>query len=363
MQSKAGSVTKKLNVGIVFGGRSAEHQVSLQSAKSIIDAIDKTKYQPVLIGITPEGKWLLNDASAYLLNADDPKAISLKTDTKQIALIASEQTGQLVEAAGNAPLENIDVLFPVLHGPYGEDGSIQGLAKLANIPCVGSGIVGSAVGMDKDFTKRLLKFAGLNVAEHVLIHNGKLTDQLIQEIEQNLHYPVFVKPANMGSSIGVSRAQNRAELVKAVSTAAQYDRKILVEQAIFGREIECAILGNDDPKASIPGEIASTHQFYDYDSKYIDEFGAKLSIPADLSAEQIANVQAISKLVFSTLECRGLTRVDVFLTPDNTIYINEVNTLPGFTKISMYPKLWEYSGVKYSELIDQLIQLAIEDFS
>lgn len=355
-------MSQKLKVGIVFGGRSAEHQVSLQSAKSIIDAIDQDKYEPVLIGITTDGQWLINESTDCLLNASDPKTIELTKSGLPVALIPSNAKGEVIPTQSTATLSNIDVLFPVLHGPYGEDGSIQGLAKLANIPCVGSGIIGSAVGMDKDFTKRILMLAGLNVADYALVRNGKLTDTLIADIEDRLQYPVFVKPANMGSSIGVSKADNRDALIEAVANASKFDRKVLVEAAIIGREIECAVLGNDEPQASVCGEIVSNHQFYDYDSKYIEADGAVLSIPADISEQSSKNIQAISKQVFTTLECRGLTRVDVFLTPDDEVYINEVNTIPGFTNISMYPKLWEVSGIHYPELIDQLIQLAIEDF-
>ena len=355
-------MSNKVNVGIVFGGRSAEHQVSLQSAKSIIDAIDKEKYQPVLIGITQQGKWLLNESTACLLNDNDPKNIALNSDGQPVALIPSDNKGDVIATVGTPSLNSIDVLFPVLDGPYGEDGSIQGLAKLANIPCVGSGIIGSAVGMDKDFTKRLLMLAGLKVADYELVRRGNLTAALIDKIENRLHYPVFVKPANMGSSIGVSKADNREALISAVAKASAFDTKVLVEAAIIGREIECAILGNDDPQASICGEIVSNHGFYDYESKYIEADGATLSIPALISEDESDRIREISKKVFTTLECKGLSRVDVFLTPSGEVFINEVNTMPGFTKISMYPKLWEQSGVGYKQLIDTLIQLAIEDF-
>ncbi len=352
----------KIKVGIVFGGRSAEHQVSLQSAKSIIQAIDKTKYEPVLIGITQSGQWLLNESTDCLLNSDDPETIELDQNGQPMTLIAGQNRGEVINTQSNHGVDQIDVLFPVLHGPYGEDGSIQGLAKLANIPCVGSGIIGSAVGMDKDFSKRLLKHAGLKVADYVLVRNGTLTEERIAEIEDRLNYPVFVKPANMGSSIGVSKASNREELMTAVLLAAKHDRKILVETAIVGREIECAVLGNWDPQASVCGEIAAHHGFYDYSSKYIESDGADLMIPAKLTEQQQARIQQVSVEAFIALECRGLSRIDVFLTPDDEIYVNEINTIPGFTKISMYPKLWEQSGISYTNLIDKLIQLAIDDF-
>lgn len=360
--SQGVNVTQKTKVGIVFGGRSAEHQVSLQSAKSIIDAIDKTKYEPVLIGITQQGQWLLNDATDFLLNPDNPSTIELNVHGQPVTLAASARRGEVIPTGNAALTEQIDVIFPVLHGPYGEDGSIQGLARLANLPCVGSGILGSAVGMDKDVAKRLLLQAGLNVADYEVVRGGRLDDALLQRIESRLKYPVFVKPANMGSSIGVSRADSRDELIDAVQSAAQFDRKILVEASITGREIECAVLGNDEPQASVCGEIAATHAFYDYDAKYIDAEGAVLSIPAAISDSAAEKIQQISRQVFTALECRGLTRVDVFLTPDDEVVINEINTLPGFTKISMYPKLWEHSGLSYPDLIDRLIQLAIEDF-
>ncbi|MEJ2045120.1 MAG: D-alanine--D-alanine ligase [Reinekea sp.] len=357
-------MSSKIKVGIVFGGRSAEHQVSLQSANSIINAIDRTRYEPVLIGITKNGEWLLNESTACLLNSDNPETIELNNaDGQSVTLIAGQNRGEVMPTGSGATMSRIDVLFPVLHGPYGEDGSIQGLAKLANIPCVGSGIIGSALGMDKDFAKRLLKLAGLSVADYVMVRNGELSDALIDQIEQRLGYPAFVKPANMGSSIGVSKINNRDELIAAVLLAAKHDRKVLVEEAISGREIECAVLGNDEPHASICGEIASHHGFYDYTSKYINAEGAELIIPASLSAQQQQRIQQVALQAFMALDCRGLSRVDVFLTPEDDIVVNEINTIPGFTKISMYPKLWEHSGISYSDLIDQLIQLAIDDFS
>jgi D-alanine-D-alanine ligase len=279
-----------------------------------------------------------------------------------MALIAGQNRGELLTTAAQPAMSQIDVLFPVLHGPFGEDGSIQGLAKLANIPCVGSGIIGSAVGMDKDFSKRLLMLAGLKVADYVLVRNGKLNDTIIAEIETRLPYPVFVKPANMGSSIGVNRADNRDELISAVQQAARHDRKVLVEAAINGREIECAVLGNDAPRASVCGEISANHGFYDYSSKYIEADGADLMIPATLTEVQQAHIQQVALQAFSALECRGMARVDVFLTPEDAVFVNEVNTIPGFTNISMYPKLWEQTGVGYSALIDELIELALADF-
>ena len=355
-------MSKKIKVGIVFGGRSAEHQVSLQSAASIINAIDKTKYEPVLIGITRDGQWLLNESTACLLNSENAETIALADQGQPMTLIAGNQPGELM-AIRESTTRQIDVLLPVLHGPYGEDGSIQGLAKLANIPCVGSGILGSAIGMDKDVSKRLLRLAGLSVADYVLVRNGELTSEIIAEVEARLSYPVFVKPANMGSSIGISRASDQDELRNAVQLAATHDSKVLIEATVEGREIECAVLGNDQPQASVCGEIAAHGGFYDYSSKYLDADGAELVVPAALTEAQQSRIQQVALQAFTVLECRGLARVDVFLTADDEVYINEINTLPGFTKISMYPKLWACSGLSYAQLIDQLIQLALADFS
>ena len=352
----------KIRVAIVFGGRSAEHEVSLQSAKNIIDSIDQQKYEPVLIGIDREGRWLLNDASIPLLNAEDPKNILLNESGQSVALIPGENKGQLIGLSSKNAIEEIDAIFPVLHGPYGEDGSIQGLAKLANLPCVGSGILGSAISMDKDVSKRLLRDGGILVAEYIIVQREKIYLQSAESIVDTLGLPVFVKPANLGSSVGISKADSVDELIDAVSVALQFDSKVLVEETIYGREIECAVLGNDDPIASIPGEIIPSHDFYSYEAKYIDEHGAALQIPAELNQETRQEIQNTAVDAFRLLECQGMARVDMFLTDAGNIYVNEVNTIPGFTAISMYPKLWEFSGVSYAELIDRLIQYAIEAF-
>jgi D-alanine-D-alanine ligase len=253
------------------------------------------------------------------------------------------------------------VIFPVLHGPFGEDGTIQGLAKLANIPCVGPGILGSAVGMDKDVMKRLLRDAGIPNARFVTLsamnHNRVSYDALKIKLGQTL----FIKPANLGSSVGISKVRNEDEFIKAIKLAFDYDLKVIVEEEIRGREIECAILGNENPMASVPGEIIPKADFYSYEAKYLDEDGAALSIPAQLPEYLAKQIQDLALQTFRVLECQGMSRVDIFLTPDEKLYVNEINTIPGFTKISMYPKLWEYSGIPYSELVDRLIQLAIED--
>ncbi|TXR53011.1 D-alanine--D-alanine ligase [Reinekea thalattae] len=357
-------MSKKIKVGLVFGGRSAEHQVSLQSAQSILSAIDSDKFEVVKIGISAEGTWLLNDSADVFLNGDDPENIALAETAKPVALVAGESNGALkplTETTVNNST-SLDVLFPILHGPYGEDGSIQGLAKLANIACVGSGILSSSVGMDKDFTKRILIQAGIAVADFMTLKSAYFTEDDVQRIEATFNYPVFIKPANMGSSIGVSCAHNREQLLDAIQSAFKYDKKLLVEQAIKGRELECAVLGNDHPRASVVGEIIASDGFYDYESKYIDANAAKLSLPADISEQLSERIQQTSLAVFKALECRGMARVDMFVTDDEQIIINEVNTLPGFTKISMYPNLWAASGLSYTDLISELIELAIEDY-
>lgn len=351
-------MTDKIRVGVVFGGRSAEHQVSLQSAKNVIDAIDKTKYEVVPIGIAPDGRWLIEDESAYLLDSDDPKRISLLDSGEDVAFLPVPGQRQVVPMTnGNAP-QGVDVVFPVMHGTYGEDGAIQGLMRLADIPFVGAGIAGSAVGMDKDLMKRLLRDGGLPVGKFVTLRAGGTIDAA--KIFDEVGIPCFVKPANMGSSVGITKVHDEKEFGPAVEEAFEYDRKVLVEEFIEGREIECAVLGNEDPEASVPGEIVPHDEFYSYNAKYIDENGAALDIPAKLTEEETARVRELSVAVFKCLSCEGMARVDFFLHPERGFVVNEINTIPGFTRISMYPKLWGATGVPYGELIHRLIQLAIE---
>ncbi|MCM3400142.1 D-alanine--D-alanine ligase [Oceanobacillus profundus] len=351
-------VKKKL--GLLFGGKSAEHEVSLQSAKNVMEAIDPSKYDVVLIGIDKSGKWHLNNASHFLLNAEDPKLIALNKTNKGIALVPGETENQLVNREGMEALGQLDVIFPILHGTLGEDGSIQGMLRMANIPFVGSNVLGSAISMDKDIAKRLLREAGLTVANSYTYTWASKNSISFDEITQQLNLPLFIKPANQGSSVGVSKVQTQEEFEKGVASAFNYDHKILIEEAIQGREIECSILGNENPIASIPGEIVATADFYSYEAKYIDESGAALEIPAQLSEDVTKQIQEVAIKAFKALNCDGMARVDVFLTKDNKIVINEINTIPGFTKISMYPKLWELSGIPYSQLIDKLINLALE---
>ena len=350
----------KLRIGIVFGGRSAEHEVSIQSAKNIIAAIDASRYEVVLLGIDREGRWFLNERSLPLLEAG--KALpNLRTEgAREVALAPRGDATQLVDLSANKGMGTLDVIFPVLHGPYGEDGTVQGLCKLANIPCVGAGVLGSAVGMDKDVMKRLLRDAGLPIPKFITL--TRHADRTFDIAKNELGTPLFVKPANCGSSVGVSKVRTAPEFEKALAEAFRYDTKVLLEEGIVGREVECAVLGNADPIASVPGEIIPTHDFYDYEAKYIDEHGAGLQIPARLEPAVAEEVRRLAVRAFTVLCCEGMARVDMFIDTDGRVLVNEINTIPGFTRISMYPKLWEASGISYSQLIDRLIQLAVERF-
>jgi D-alanine-D-alanine ligase len=354
-------MNRKIKVGILFGGKSAEHEVSLQSAKNVFDAIDREKYIPILIGIDKFGKWLLNDKSEFLLNADDPKRIRLNRSSDSVALIP--QSGGVIANLNNVKEETaIDVIFPILHGPFGEDGTVQGLLKLADLPFVGAGVLGSAVGMDKDVMKRLLRDAGIPIGDFIALKSHEAFPAF-KTLADRLGLPFFVKPANMGSSVGVSKIHNEGEYGAALGLAFEYDTKIILEEFIQGRELECSVLGNETPAASLPGEVISTHEFYSYDAKYLDEKGAVLEIPAEIPPETVLKIQELAVKTFQTLSCEGLARVDFFLKADGGILVNEINTMPGFTKISMYPKLWEVSGISYSALIDKLIEFAIQRFN
>ncbi|MBN1381678.1 MAG: D-alanine--D-alanine ligase [Deltaproteobacteria bacterium] len=356
---------KKLRVAVLFGGKSAEHEVSLQSARNIINALDKKKYEPVLIGIDKEGVWHLSDAQHYLLNSDNPKLIALNKTSKNISFHPGAQNNQLVSVDGKSKIGPIDVIFPVLHGPYGEDGSIQGLFKLANIPFVGCGVLGSAVGMDKDVMKRLFRDARIPTSDFVSVSSHQRKDISFDAVVKKLGLPFFVKPANLGSSVGISKVKKEADFKKAIQLAFQYDRKIVIEENIPGREIECSVLGNEKPAVSVPGEVisnAANHEFYSYEAKYIDEKGATLVIPAKLPKKTIKAVQDLAVRTFQALCLEGMARVDFFLKDNGDLYVNEVNTIPGFTAISMYPKLWEAGGKSASRLITELIDLAIKRF-
>lgn len=354
-------MNSKIRVGILLGGKSAEHEVSLQSAKNVMEAIDKEKYEVVPIGIDKDGKWHLNNASLPLLHADNPSLIKLNAEAaEEVALVPADQPGQLVNFTKGQPVGTLDVVFPVLHGPLGEDGTVQGLLKLAGIPFVGADVLGSAIGMDKDVMKRLLREAGIPVAKFLVYREAEKDTIRFATIQAELGLPFFVKAGNLGSSVSVHKVHDESEFLPAINDALRYDTKILIEQYIEGREMECSVLGNEEPIASVVGEIIPHHEFYDYEAKYIDPDGAELKIPADIPAELASKIQTLATETFKVLECKGLARVDAFLARDEKIYINEINTIPGFTKISMYPKLWEASGIFYSELIDRLIQLALE---
>ena len=349
---------QKLRVAVLFGGKTAEHEVSLQSAKNVIEAMDKTKYEVIPVGIDKQGHWLVGDLATMLLDADNPKLIRLNQAGEKVALMPGADAAQLIPLAANAENRPVDVVFPVLHGPLGEDGTVQGLLKLADVPFVGCGVLGSATGMDKDIMKRLLRDAAIANAKFVTVRDS--SGDAVEQALEKVGLPCFVKPANMGSSVGISKVKTRDELAPALERALQFDHKVIVEEFIEGREIECSVLGNLDPIASLPGEIVPQHEFYSYEAKYIDENGALLKVPAELTDAEIARIQETAVETFLTLGCEGMARVDFFLRPNGALLVNEVNTIPGFTKISMYPKLWGVSGIGYSELIDRLIELALE---
>lgn len=350
----------KLRVGIVFGGKSAEHEVSLQSAKNIVEALDTSRFEPVLLGIDKQGQWHVNDANAFLLNADDPAHITLAPSEITLAHIPGNASQPLIDAASGHPLPAIDVIFPIVHGTLGEDGSLQGMLRMSNLPFVGSDVLGSAACMDKDVTKRLLRDAGLAVAPFVTLNRLNRERISFQQLKEQLGLPLFVKPANQGSSVGVSKVKNEEQYHQAVALAFQFDHKVVVEQGIRGREIECAVLGNDAPEASTCGEIVLNSEFYGYDTKYIDDQGAKVVVPAAIDPAVNDKIRQIALDAWQALGCSGMARVDVFLTEENDVIINEINTLPGFTNISMYPKLWQASGLDYTSLITRLIELALE---
>ena len=388
--------SSKIRVGILFGGRSGEHEVSLLSAASVLNAIDKTKYDVVPIGITKEGRWLTAENAERLLkgSASEPSAAAptnLRAGdpeaTPGAALLAAGESVVVPPEparrdAGLTPFQtdaanlrrasdraiNVDVIFPVLHGTFGEDGTIQGLLELADIAYVGAGVLGSSAGMDKDIMKSLFRAAGLPIVKHVTIlrHQFEATPKKVYKlVEDKLKYPVFVKPANLGSSVGISKAHDRKELGPAIAEAAKFDRKIVIEEGVGGkknkaREIECAVLGNDNPQASIAGEIIPIKEFYDYDAKYLVE-GSEPVIPAKITKSEMKTVQKLAIAAFQAVDCTGLARVDFLMDPKSRkILVNEINTMPGFTAISMYPKMWAATGLAYPDLIDRLIQLGIE---
>ena len=378
-------MTKKLRVGILFGGRSGEHEVSLLSAASVVNAIDKSKYEVVPIGITKEGRWLTAHHAERLLRgekheerhlrAGDPEAtpgaaVLAKGEDVLVPPVPESALAPLQGGAahGSASPIEVDVIFPVLHGTFGEDGTIQGLLELADIAYVGAGVLGSAAGMDKDVMKRLFAAAGLPIVKHVTLLRSQWQDDpkgMRKLVEKKLKYPVFVKPANLGSSVGISKAHDRGELGPCLDEAAKFDRKLIVEEGVGGakhkaRELECSVLGNDRPEASVVGEVVPGKEFYDYEAKYLSE-GSQLHIPAKIGKKEMKQVQEMAVRAFQAVDGCGLSRVDFLMDPKSRkVYVNEINTMPGFTSISMYPKLWAASGLEYPKLIDRLIQLGLE---
>jgi D-alanine-D-alanine ligase len=384
---------KKLRVGVLFGGRSGEHEVSLLSAASILKAIDKTKYTVVPIGITKEGQWVTAAHAERLLKghaagarrssrlrAGDPATTSAAAvlakgegvvvppiPGKNHSALMPFETGAGELHPAHSPI-NVDIIFPVLHGTFGEDGTIQGLLELADIAYVGAGVLGSAAGMDKDVMKRLFRDAGLPIVEHVTVLRSawRMEPKSVRrQIERALQYPLFVKPANLGSSVGITKVHATTELAAAMDEAARYDRKIVIEESVGGkkgkaREIECSVLGNEHPIASVPGEIIPVKEFYDYSAKYLVK-GSRSIIPAELPLAKRNEVRRLAVAAFRAVDCAGLARVDFLMDPvSGKMFVNEINTMPGFTSISMYPKMWAASGISYPELMDRLIQLGLE---
>jgi len=347
---------KRLRIGVLFGGRSGEHEVSLASAASVIRGLDPEKYEAVPIGISKDGRWLVGLGAQKMLPEvlRSGQRVVLPADPNAAALVPLGET--------SAGALRVDVVFPVLHGTFGEDGTVQGLLDLAGLPYVGAGVLASAVGMDKDVQKRLYQQAGLPVAECLCILRAdweKSRAKVQRAVEQRFRYPLFVKPATLGSSVGMSKVHDREGLPAALDLAAEFAQKILVERAIQGREIEVSVLGNEDPKASVPGEIVPHREFYDYTAKYLEE-GTRLIIPARLTRTQVRRFQDYAVRAFRAIECTGMARVDFFLERrTGRTYLNEINTIPGFTSISMYPKLWEATGLSFRELVDRLIELAL----
>ncbi len=342
---------RKVRIGVVFGGKSCEHEVSVRSAQSVVEALDKNKYEPVLINIDKNGAWHLREALEDF------------SSQESIAIVPKKEGSDLIHLS--SPLEStapIEVIFPVLHGALGEDGTIQGLFKMTDIPFVGAGVLGSAIGMDKDVMKRLLRDAGIPIGKFLVIHSHQKEKYSYKACADSLGSPFFIKPANAGSSVGVSKIHSEEKFKESLDQAFLYDKKVIVEEFIAGREIECSVLGNEYPIASIPGEIIPQHEFYSYEAKYLDEKGAILEIPASLEEGMVQKVQEMAVHVFQTLCCEGMGRIDFFLTAKGELLVNEINTLPGFTAISMYPKLWQASGLSYSALLDRLIELAVERF-
>lgn len=364
-------MAKKIRIGLIFGGRSGEHEVSITSALSVYRALSKKKYDITLIGIDKTGRWLLPDETRILAQKSSPRLVKLNKEKATMGLLPFPTQKSVValtssyagKRGGPKMMQGFDVIMPILHGTYGEDGTVQGLLELADVPYVGSGVVGSAVGMDKEMTKRVLRDAGLPIVPFITLRRSDFSKnprRALAQAAESFGFPYFVKPANMGSSVGVHKVKNAKEAEAKIADAFSYDSKILIEKAIDARELECAILGNEEPRASIVGEVRPTHEFYTYEAKYMDENGAELLIPAQITTSQMGAIQHKAIAAFKALNLAGLARIDFFMERNTgALFINEVNTIPGFTSISMYPKLWEATGIPYPKLVDELISLAL----
>ena len=361
----------RLRIGVLFGGRSTEHEVSILSARSIIAAMDPERFEAVPLYIDKNGRWLVGGSLNRLVSADDTrKYVYLPPDPTKHSLVPAQDSRQspspLVGDGRRGGLPELDCVFPVFHGLNGEDGTIQGVLELANLPYVGAGVLGSALGLDKIYMKRAFAAAGLPIVDYLPITRRQYEQDpnaFIALVEERLGYPCFSKFANSGSSVGTTKAHNRAELLAGLRLASSFDRKLLVERAVDARELEVSVLGNDEPQASVVGEVVPAHEFYDYDAKYLDE-GSKLVIPAAIDAGVADDVRAMAVRVFQAVDAAGMARVDFFMErTTGRVLVNELNTIPGFTRISMYPKLWEASGLSYPKLIERLVELALERFN
>ena len=348
-----------MRVGVVYGGRSGEHEVSLRSAAAIIRALDPARYEVVPVAITKEGRWLTGPESLHLLEVAQTALEPISEHGIEVTLPADPARGALVPLDGNGAAQALDVVFPVLHGTYGEDGTIQGLLELASIPYVGAGVLASAVGMDKALMKSVFRDAGIPVCRWLVTRIGEEAPvALARRVGDELGFPCFVKPANLGSSVGVSKVRAAAQLAAGVAEAGEYDPKVVIEEAVDGREFECAVLGNDAPQASVVGELIPSREFYDYADKYVEQ-GAEIVIPARIPAETAEAMRALALRAFCAVDGSGLARVDFFLERAGRILVNEINTMPGFTKMSMFPRMWAATGLEYPKLISRLIRTAL----
>jgi D-alanine-D-alanine ligase len=353
----------KRRIAILFGGRSAEHEVSVVSARSVMDALDPNRFDAVPIGVTKEGRWQLMPGGPPALPPGSSALLPEVADASGADVALDQEPGSQMLVAEDGSRTPVDVVFPVMHGPFGEDGSIQGLLEMAGVPYVGAGVLASAVGMDKAVQKTLFQAAGIPVVQHQVVHEREWDEdrEAVEAGATHLGYPLFVKPATLGSSIGVTKVRGPGELARAVELSLSYGRKVVLERAVEGaREIEVAVLGNDDPVASVAGEVVPRHEFYTYEAKYLDEEGAELIIPAPLEPASMEEAQRLAVGAFAAVDCAGMARVDLFLRQSGDLVVNEINTIPGFTEISMYPKLWEASGLPYRELVERLVDLALE---